>query len=80
MIALKIYNPDLKKELVDELMMLDRDYFQLDKTVPFIKGIITGNMDNPKFLEVKYNIPLKTSDNPQIIYNRIKDYVLHSNH
>ena len=23
---------------------------------------------------------LKTSDNPQIIYNRIKDYVLHSNH
>lgn len=39
MIALKIYNPDLKKELVDELMMLDRDYFQLDKPVPFIKGL-----------------------------------------
>ena len=36
---MKVYNPDLKKSIVDELYYLDNTYFQLDKPIPFKDGL-----------------------------------------
>lgn len=36
---MKIYNPNLKKDIVDELKYLDSQYFQVDLPVPFKEGL-----------------------------------------
>lgn len=39
MICVKIYNPNLPKNIVDELKRLDTQYFQVDKPIPFKEGL-----------------------------------------
>lgn len=37
---MKIYNPNLPKEIVDELYRLNDQYFQFDKPIPFKEGLV----------------------------------------
>lgn len=37
---MKIYNPNLKKDIVNELYYLDSEYFQFDLPIPFKEGLV----------------------------------------
>ena len=77
---MKIYNPNIPKEIVDELYRLNEQYFQFDKPIPFKDGLVLYPVNirhHDEFLAASECLTLNKNDDFEGMGMSHLTYLLH---